>query len=598
VRRRSVRSELFIGMLAVILSFIVGSVVVMDQVLEGMAETEIRQDLVLARQAYDRFDGLQEDLLLNKAWSLAETPFLKATINIPGVDDQTLDHAATSLWELSDVDLLAVLDAQGVVRAELGGTRDTAEATNSLKGVDSALRGESQSYAVTRGGLLYQMALVPILAGPQVVGLLALGVHLDSQTADQLRAVTGRDVMIVQGESVAAESWARVQPRVSDAELAALFAHRQGSSRGVASDSFRVQLGERERIAIVLPLDDSGGFFVLSEALDDVLEPYQRAKYWVFGIGLSVSLLAFLVSRGISNKLSRPLESLTEASQRVASGDFGATVPVVGVEEIQRLAISFNGMAAKIGTLVSDVEKSSRAANAASEAKSLFLANMSHEIRTPLHGILSFARFGIRKSESATREKLLGYFNSIETSGSTLLSLLDDLLDLSKLESGVLELERSPTDLRQVVQLVADEFSSLFRERNLVFRWSVPDRPIDACVDAQRLKQVIRNLLSNASRFSPEGGTIAVEMDASPDLARIIVRDEGPGIPADELETVFDKFIQSSYTKTGAGGTGLGLSICAEIVDAHDGRIWAENNDEEGASFTIELPLSPVRLAP
>ena len=121
-----------------------------------------------------------------------------------------------------------------------------------------------------------------------------------------------------------------------------------------------------------------------------------------------------------------------------------------------------------------------------------------------------------------------------------------------------------------------------------VVEFESPDFDPRATVDEARIGQVIRNLLSNAAKFSPEGGTISMALSRDGDSFRLSIRDEGPGIPDDELEAVFDKFVQSSKTKSGAGGTGLGLSICRQIVDAYNGRIWAENRPEGGAVFHVE----------
>jgi signal transduction histidine kinase len=132
----------------------------------------------------------------------------------------------------------------------------------------------------------------------------------------------------------------------------------------------------------------------------------------------------------------------------------------------------------------------------------------------------------------------------------------------------------------------------LVSERHLTVHWQPPTAAVEAIVDAGKLKQVLRNLLSNAVKFAPKGSTIALAMQHAAQGVVVSVRDRGPGIPEDELETVFDKFVQSSRTKTGAGGTGLGLSICYEIITAHQGRIWAANNADGGAEFAFELPLA------
>ena len=247
----------------------------------------------------------------------------------------------------------------------------------------------------------------------------------------------------------------------------------------------------------------------------------------------------------------------------------------------------------QLATSVQKANLMAREAIVANQAKSEFLANMSHELRTPLHSILSFASFGTKKTcANAKPEKLLDYFNRIKNSGKTLLELLNDLLDLAKLESGKAMFAFEPSDLGILVRTVTNELDTLLSERNLSIRHERSKFDGKVTLDAERIKQVLRNLLNNAIKFSPEGGTIDVSVCCVAGSVRVSVCDQGPGIPQDELEAVFDKFIQSSKTKTGAGGTGLGLAICLKIVTAHKGRIWAQNRPGGGAVFSFEIPLS------
>jgi PAS domain S-box-containing protein len=241
-----------------------------------------------------------------------------------------------------------------------------------------------------------------------------------------------------------------------------------------------------------------------------------------------------------------------------------------------------------------DLVQAKEQAEKASHAKSEFLANMSHELRTPMHGIMSFAEIGEQKAASADREKLRRYFENIHVSGSRLLALLNDLLDLSKLESGKMPFSFALHDICQVVRSCAAQEEARLQAANLTLALDLPDEGVTVRLDPARFAQVIGNLLSNAIKFSPPAGQIDIQVRHLDDRVELSVSDQGPGIPDDELEEVFDKFVQSSKTSSGAGGTGLGLSISREIVSAHGGAIWADNRTGGGACLMVHLPLGEV----
>lgn len=229
------------------------------------------------------------------------------------------------------------------------------------------------------------------------------------------------------------------------------------------------------------------------------------------------------------------------------------------------------------------------AAEEASRAKSEFVANMSHELRTPLQSILGFAELGMLRGRA--QPKLADMFEDIHSAGQRMLMLVNDLLEVSKLESTVGTFHMERIDLRGVVRPVIRELEPLLERSHLMLDLRMPDLPLVAKADPLRFQQVIRNVVANAIKFSPPGSTITLEGYAdSLGQTHLVVRDEGPGIPPSELQSIFEAFVQSSKTKDGSGGKGLGLAICRKIVEAMGGRIFAENVPASGAAFHIVLP--------
>lgn len=262
-----------------------------------------------------------------------------------------------------------------------------------------------------------------------------------------------------------------------------------------------------------------------------------------------------------------------------------------------------------------ELTRAKEAAEKANRAKSEFLSNISHELRTPMHVMLSFAKLGLEQTRAgkAPLETLDNYFARIRTNGERLLYLLNDLLDLSKLEAARMRYSFRALRFRQVLAPVLEEMEALAAPRRLTLALHAQDEDDSVHGDGARLQQVMRNLLSNAVKFSPDGGHVQIQLTPGVlprhpedsagatagaaevvDALEISVSDQGSGVPEGEFEAIFDKFVQSSKTRSGAGGTGLGLAICREIVIHHGGQIWAANGANGGAVFTVVLPRAAI----
>lgn len=291
-----------------------------------------------------------------------------------------------------------------------------------------------------------------------------------------------------------------------------------------------------------------------------------------FGIaGLAILLVTvFLAARSL-RRMSRPLDELVDASNKVADGDFSIRVEVKGPPEVRALLHGFNSMAERLQ--VNDQQRRN------------MLADVSHELRTPLtviqgnvEGILD----GMYPADEARLKSILE-----ET--QILSRLIDDLRTLALAERGALQLKKEPTDLAELIRDTVAGFDSQFKEREISLELELRELE-EVDVDPQRVREVLTNLISNALRFTPGQGVVKVglaESGSGPEKETLLfVEDNGPGINSADLPHVFDRFYKSSDS----GGMGLGLSIARYLVEAHGGRIWAESEVGRGTKISFTFP--------
>ena len=327
------------------------------------------------------------------------------------------------------------------------------------------------------------------------------------------------------------------------------------------------------------------------------------SQYLAMGGALffAATALALFLGRWLAARITTPMARLAKAMDAVgSSGTFQVRVEPNTADEIGRLTVCFNTLMARLHVkdlalhrTLGELVEARDASEAANLAKSQFLANMSHEIRTPLNGVLAMAQILARSPlEPGQREQV----DVIHQSGETLLSLLNDILDVSKIEAGKLELEVAGFDVEALVQAAVGGFVAVAERKGLTLAVDVaPQARGLRQGDMARLRQILNNFLSNALKFTDAGEvrlSVAAEGPDGADGLTFTVRDSGMGIASDKQAMLFQKFTQlDSSTTRRFGGTGLGLAICRELSELMGGRVWVDSIPGQGASFSVHLPL-------
>ena len=344
-------------------------------------------------------------------------------------------------------------------------------------------------------------------------------------------------------------------------------------------------------VAVPIALGDGGVRFVVY--VIDNKQTVQSLNAEVFAVILEAVLIGFAISVAISLIISKtllsPIQGMTKAAEAMADGDFSRKITVESGDEIGILAETFNDMATQIETMLEELKK-------AEKLRREFVANVSHELRTPLTSIRTYAET-ISDTQGIPQETEEEFLRVIINESDRMTKIVQDLLELSRFDSGTSELsveefsiERS---LRDVYAAVALEARKRDHEINLELEWKLPK----IAGDRARIEQVLMNIISNALKYTPDGGTISMYSGTSGDDVWVRIEDTGMGIPHDDLARVFERFYRVDKARTReSGGTGLGLSIAKEIVTKHGGDITVRSTQGVGTSVTVTLPIKGVVL--
>jgi len=481
--------------------------------------------------------------------------------------------------------LLVVVAALGLVA--LGQSNARVQRLSDLQSRAATFHGLQSDVAQVRGMLLERANVTPNAGVP-----LGRGTHLAPTSFFVLDATISQALTSFLNDATTLETRSPaffqrvygIYGRLYAMTHAALLRDGTGAGDRVGP------LIERERAlaATLAPLVDTQAARTQRQAAELVAQnrhSFERSRdVFIAAAGGSVAL-ALLLGFVLSWSLIEPLRKTEARLAQIAEGDFGGHVEVPNRDEVGVLAANVNRMNDELGRLYREVETASR-------HKSDFLATMSHELRTPLNAIIGFSEVLQQQMFGELNERQLAYVDDVLAAGRHLLALINDVLDLAKIEAGRMDLDLAPVSLADVLQGGMTMHGERASRAGVALGLRVEPEEIVVIADERRVRQVVYNLLSNAIKFTPRDGRIDVSAEMRDGMVEVAVRDTGPGIAPGDLERIFEEFDQGGGDPANhVDGTGLGLPLSRKFVELHGGRLWVESSLGAGSTFRFTLPV-------
>ncbi|WP_366923330.1 cell wall metabolism sensor histidine kinase WalK [Metallumcola ferriviriculae] len=341
--------------------------------------------------------------------------------------------------------------------------------------------------------------------------------------------------------------------------------------------------GNRFDVAVIsvgIPLfleDEVAGAIFLHSPIYGIESTLQQVNRLILIAAIITSIFAVLIGYFMSRRISSPLQEISHAALQMADGDFNKQVTVNSEDEIGRLAESFNYMAQQLQQL--------------EDMRREFIANVSHELRSPLTSIKGFVSGMLDGTINGSDQHR--YLQIVSSETNRLSRLVNDLLDLARIEAGKVELSWQRVELNRLLRGVILKFIPRVEEKQLEVSLDTKEDEVWVTTDPDRLEQIIVNLLDNALRFTPSGKSITVAVESKAEKILISVEDEGTGIPPEQLKDIWERFHKADKARTRSkGGTGLGLAIVKKLVQAMDETITVESEQGQGSRFTFTVSKS------
>ena len=582
-------------------------------------------NLEVARSGFDHLAASRAEFAAVQVRLITTLPVFRAHMTDQAVaaDVATIEAMTEDYRQQVGAQFGIVTNRAGTWTAQPGWPKGQAPPSGLRSSIDAAVNNQAHHDIVAIQDTLFLVVSEPAVFGEEILGTLSFGFALDDAVARELAAVTHSEINLVVGTHLSGSSLAVTERSMLTAQLAGWAVERP---RAVSLRALGP--GGREFVTGIYPLvrdreSESANRLVLFQDWRPTQLFVNEIRRQMLEGGLVV--LAFALSSGVifSGRVTRPLTDIAAAAGKIASGDWAGEVPVRGAAEAVTVATAFNAMGVRLRqsyeslgertrTLEAEVLERQRTANKlmvakaaaeqASVAKSAFLANMSHELRTPLNAIIGYSEMLKEEAQDRGDTVYVPDLDKVVTAGRHLLALIRDVLDLSKIEAGRVELHVEEFEIAAVVRAAVSAAEPLALARGNQLTMGDLEHLGSLRSDETKLQQVLLNLLGNACKFTSDG-TIHVTayrtFDDAIDGVAVEILDTGIGMTPEQVDRLFHDFSQVDESATRRyGGAGLGLAISQRLCHLMGATIIVESRLGRGSTFTVRLPADSFAIVP
>lgn len=568
-----------------------------NRTVSRQVHASIQDDLRRSSAVFENMLASRTRALTIEGEVIGQDPKFFSVLTLPGGAGDpelraTVSGVARDFAAITGADVFEVLDRQGRAVATVG--RETLTPVTRRALAPPALAGRPFSDVVVQGETHYQVSLTPVLAGGRVVGVLVLGLRIGQEMAEQLRAFTRSEVTFLAGRSPTISTLERPSDLEALKNALPADARSEGPTRGGSLLEVRTPDDKYLTLWRAIPQTprESAQWYTMQRSLSKETAFLGSIRWSLLQLGVLASLFAVLAGFLISERILAPVRRLVRGAEEMERGNYEFPLEVKSRDEIGYLADRFDDMRQRQRAYVRNLQDVAR-------LKSEFISVASHELRTPISIIKGFEELMAQGALGLVSPQQGEALKAIRRSTDKLANIAENATRMAQIEGAHMTLERQPASVPEILEHAIADAVEMAGDRQVAVTSDVAIESGVATVDGERLQVAIGHLVSNAIRFTPDGGRVSVSARREALGLVVAVSDTGVGISAEKRENLFERALlvrdslnhhSSSTLEFNSRGLGLGLSIARGIVEAHGGTLSVESVEGEGSTFLIRIP--------